>query len=111
MHNSMFGRKLTCLLCDCQSDYRRRTSEKTNALTKKNSEKRISGTQDEGMGPLAPIRAFSDQYQGECIEHSLKQTEIPNFKGISHTEFKGNSHTCQYFAAAQACYIAKKGAI
>ena len=52
-----------------------------------------------------------DQYQGECIEHSLKQTEISNFKGISHTEFKGNSHTCQYFAAAKACYIAKKGAI
>ena len=63
------------------------------------------------MGPLAPIRAFSDQYQGECIEHSLKQTEIPNFKGNSHPEFKGDSHTCQYFAAAQACYIAKKGAI
>ena len=32
------------------------------------------------MGPLAFIRAFSDRYQGESIEHSLKLTEILNFK-------------------------------
>ena len=34
MHNSMWGRKLTCLLCACDRDflskYRRRTSKKTN---------------------------------------------------------------------------------
>ena len=30
MHNSMCGWKLACLLCNCQSDYRRRTGKKTN---------------------------------------------------------------------------------
>ena len=56
----MCGRKLTCLLCTCdrdfQSDYRRRTGKKPiSASTKRNSEKRISGAQDKGMGPLASI--------------------------------------------------------
>ena len=42
-----------------------------SASTERNSKKRISGTQDEGMGSLEPIRAFSDGYQSEFIEHSL----------------------------------------
>ena len=96
MHNSMCGRKLTCLLCNGQSDYRRRTGKTINVSYNK------WGHWQWGHwnGPLASIRAFSDRYQGESIEHSLKRTEIPNFKGNSHTEFKyetrkGNSHTCQ----------------
>ena len=57
------------------------------------------------MGLLASIRAFSDGYQGESMEHLLKRTEIPKFKGKSHTEIQfqtrqGNSHTCQCFAAS-----------
>ena len=38
-------------------------------------QKRISTAQDEGMGPLVSIRAFSDGYQGESIEHSLMDPE------------------------------------
>ena len=83
--------------------------------------KLISGTHDEGMGPLASMSesAFSGGYQGESIEHSLmdmrrgnsrtchievasvlqlQHTRIPNLQRTE--ERKGNSHTCQCFTAS-----------
>ena len=39
--------------------------------TGESTKKRISAAQDEGMGPQVSIRAFSDGYQGESIQHSL----------------------------------------
>ena len=53
---------------------RRRAYQQENQCqrrTGKSTKKRISAAQDEGMGPLVSIRAFSDRYQGESIEHSL----------------------------------------
>ena len=59
-----------------------------SASTKRNSKKRLSGTQDEGMGSLVPITAFSDGCQGESIEHSLMDMR------------RGKSQICQCFAAS-----------
>ena len=52
-----------------------RTGKKINVsgVPAKVQKKRIAAAQDKGMGPLVTvsIRAFSDGYQGESIEHSL----------------------------------------
>ena len=76
MHNSMCGRKLTCLLCACdrdfQSDYRRRTGKKTNvSFNKTEFRKAYFWSTGRGNGVTGVHRAFSDGYQGESIEQSL----------------------------------------
>ena len=56
-----------------------RTGKKINVsgVPAKVQKKRIAAAQDKGMGPLVTvsIRAFSDGYQGESIEHSLMDPE------------------------------------
>ena len=106
MHNSMCCWKLKCLVCACDRDCSRiiigiPAQNPMSASTEWNPKSKYLEhrlPQNEGMGPLASIRAFSAGYQGESIEHSLKQTEIPNFKRTDSR--KGNSHTCQSFAAS-----------
>ena len=79
MHYSMCGRKLTCSHCTCDRDSSRiiigvQARKPMSASTKRNSEKRISGAKDEGMGHWRDSgvhRAFPDRYQGASIEHSL----------------------------------------
>ena len=96
MHNSMCCWKLACLLCNYQSDYHKRTSKTINVSFNK------WGRWQWGHwnGATGVHQSIFNGYGGESIEHSLKRTEIPNFKGNSHTELqyetrKGNSHTCQ----------------
>ena len=82
MHNSMCCRKLTCLLCACDRDfksyYHRRTSKKTNVSFNKTQFRKvyISDT-GRGNGATGVHRAFSDGYQGESIEHSLMESDGP----------------------------------
>ena len=76
MHNSMsFGNSNACFARVIENSSRIivgvQAKKSMSASTKRNSEKRISGALDKGMGPLASTRAFSDGCQGESIEHSL----------------------------------------
>ena len=93
--DSTCGRKPTYLLCacdrDCQSDYLWPTGKKIN-VSFNQTEFRKAYIWSTGRGNGA-IREWSDGYQGASIEHSLKRTEIPNFKRTDRR--KGNSHTCQ----------------
>ena len=105
MHNSMCGRKLTCLLCACdrdfQSNYRRRTSKKTNVSFNKTQFRKvyISNT-GRGNGVTGVHRAFSDGPNPKRGRRSTKCT----------TECAaGNFHAC--FAIAIriiVCVLAKQ---
>ena len=70
-----------------------------SASTKRNSKKRISGAQDEGMGPLAVIRAFSDGHEGGPVgvhrafsdgHANRKLTYLPVFCSFDRTEIQAN---------------------
>ena len=79
MHNSVCSWKLICLLCNCQSDYRRRTGKTINVSFNKLSmsaspKQSISASTNEDYGvhrrPIVPWRQFSR------AEHSLMDTRV-----------------------------------
>ena len=56
------------------------------------TKKRISAAQDKGMGPLVSIRAFSDGYQGESIEHSLMDPQGEGGAQNAHEYVRPETH-------------------